>query len=130
MAPHPSKKFRSADQFPNDDYKNPNYTLHEVRDALPSHHLLKIESFSSLVKASVENYSSEFTAGGYNWKFSVYPSGDKSIEGKDHISLYLEIVETSSLPTGWEVNAIFNLFLFDQIRDKFISFEGIFFLIF
>ncbi|KAF4400438.1 hypothetical protein G4B88_023231 [Cannabis sativa] len=33
-------------------------------------------------------------------------------------------VETSSLPTGWEVNAIFNLFLFDQIRDKFISFEG------
>ncbi|KAF4366719.1 hypothetical protein F8388_020081 [Cannabis sativa] len=57
-------------------------------------------------------------------KFSVYPSGDKSIEGKDHISLYLEIVETSSLPTGWEVNAIFNLFLFDQIRDKFISFEG------
>ncbi|PON32846.1 E3 ubiquitin-protein ligase SIN-like [Parasponia andersonii] len=93
------------------------------RDALPSHHLLKIDSFSSLSKASVEKYRSEFKAGGYKWNFLLYPDGDKTKEGQDHISLYLEMVDTTSFSAGWEVYAIFNLFIFDQIRDKYVGFQ-------
>ncbi|EXB29483.1 Ubiquitin carboxyl-terminal hydrolase 12 [Morus notabilis] len=92
-----------------------------ARDAVPSHHLLKIESFSSLSKAPIEKYVSEFEAGGYKWNLSIYPNGDKNKDGQDHISMYLEMVETSSLPAGWEVNAIFNFFVFDQLRDKYVG---------
>ncbi|PON90911.1 E3 ubiquitin-protein ligase SIN-like [Trema orientale] len=91
------------------------------RDALPSHHLLKINPFSTLSKAPMEKFSSEFEAGGYKWNFSIYPTGDKTKDGHDHISVYLEIVETSTLPAGWEVNAMFNFFVFDQIRDKYVG---------
>nr|POE45250.1 hypothetical protein CFP56_43012 [Quercus suber] len=38
-----------------------------------------------------------------------------------HISLYLEITETGELPLGWEVNASFKLFVFDQIRDEYLT---------
>ena len=37
------------------------------RDALPSHHLLKIKPFSTLLKAPIDKFSSEFEAGGYKW---------------------------------------------------------------
>uniref|UniRef100_A0A803PE07 MATH domain-containing protein n=2 Tax=Cannabis sativa TaxID=3483 RepID=A0A803PE07_CANSA len=93
----------------------------DERDALPSHHLLKIKSFSKLSKLPIEKFSNDFEAGGYKWNFSIYPTGDKSKDGEDHISVYLEIAETSTLPTGWEVNAIFNFFVFDQIRDKYVG---------
>ncbi|XP_030968835.1 ubiquitin carboxyl-terminal hydrolase 13-like [Quercus lobata] len=51
-------------------------------------------------------------------RLSLYPKGiEKSRNG--HISLYLAITETGELPLGWEVNASFKLFVFDQIRDEF-----------
>ncbi|XP_062099876.1 ubiquitin C-terminal hydrolase 13-like isoform X2 [Humulus lupulus] len=93
----------------------------DERDAMPSHHLLKIKSFSTLSKLPIEKFSNDFEAGGYKWNFSIYPNGDKSKDGEDYISVYLEIVETSILPAGWEVNAIFNFFLFNQIRDKYVG---------
>ena len=43
------------------------------RDAVPSHHLLKVKSFSSLSKAPIEKYCSEFEAGGYKWCVSFDP---------------------------------------------------------
>ncbi|XP_024022016.1 uncharacterized protein LOC112091783 isoform X2 [Morus notabilis] len=91
------------------------------RDAVPSHHLLKFENFSLLSKASIEKYSSEFEAGGYKWNLCIYPTGDKNKDGEGHISIYLEMLDTSSLHAGWEVNAIFNFFVFDQLRDKYVS---------
>ncbi|XP_060970290.1 uncharacterized protein LOC133037300 [Cannabis sativa] len=94
--------------------------LHE-RDALPSHNLLKVKSFSTLAKSSIEKLSNDFEAGGYKWNFCIYPNGDKSKDGEDYISVYLEILETITLPAGWEVNAIFNFFLFDHIRDKYVG---------
>ncbi|XP_024027939.1 uncharacterized protein LOC21402699 [Morus notabilis] len=96
-------------------------TFHR-RDAIPSHYLLKIESFSSLSKlASVDNYRSEFEAGGYKWEVSIYPTGDKKNGGQDHISVFLRLLNTNSLPVGWEVNAIFTFFVFDQIRNEYVS---------
>ncbi|KAA8543126.1 hypothetical protein F0562_021379 [Nyssa sinensis] len=95
------------------------------RDAPPTHFLFKIESFSSLSKASIERYSSEkFDAGDYKWKLSIYPNGNKKENGQDHISMYLALVDTTSLPASWEVHAIFNFFVFDQVHDKYFSLKG------
>ncbi|KDO40760.1 hypothetical protein CISIN_1g020276mg [Citrus sinensis] len=87
----------------------------------PAHFLLKIEAFSSLVENDVENYKSlEFDAGGYKWKLVVYPNGNKNENVKDHISVYLAMVGTSSLGLGWEVYVIFRLFVLDQKKDEFL----------
>ena len=55
---------------------------------------------------------------------SIYPNGDKSKDGEDYISVYLKISETITLPAGWEVNAIFNFFIFNHIRDKYLGTQG------
>ncbi|KAH9687473.1 TRAF-like family protein [Citrus sinensis] len=77
-----------------------------ISNVPPAHFLLKIETFSSLVENNVENCESlEFDAGGYKWY---------------HISLYLAMVDTSSLGLGWEVYVIFRLFVLDQNKDEFL----------
>uniref|UniRef100_A0A2N9EPW8 MATH domain-containing protein n=1 Tax=Fagus sylvatica TaxID=28930 RepID=A0A2N9EPW8_FAGSY len=45
------------------------------------------------------------------------------MNGSGHISLYIEMVETENLPLGWEVYVSFKLFLFDHIRDKYLTIE-------
>ncbi|KAK7844191.1 ubiquitin carboxyl-terminal hydrolase 12 [Quercus suber] len=45
------------------------------------------------------------------------------MNGTDHISLYLSIVDTEKYCLGWEVYATFKLFVFDQIRDKFLTIQ-------
>ncbi|XP_062099862.1 uncharacterized protein LOC133805714 [Humulus lupulus] len=97
----------------------PTPTLHR-RNVVPSHFLLKIESFASFSKASVTKYRSEFEAGGYKWEISIFPNGDKKNGGEDHISVFLRLIHTN-LPIGWEVHAIFTFFLFDQIRDQYVT---------
>ncbi|KHG08693.1 Ubiquitin carboxyl-terminal hydrolase 12 -like protein [Gossypium arboreum] len=39
----------------------------------------------------------------------------------DHISLYLKVADTTSLPFGWEVNAQFSFLELDQLRDKYLT---------
>ncbi|KAK9209303.1 hypothetical protein WN944_001668 [Citrus x changshan-huyou] len=96
------------------------------RNAAPSHYLFKIESFSLLSKASVEQLILDnFEAGGYKWKLSIHLTGNKSVNVTDHISIYLELAETSSLPTGWEVNAIINFFIFNQVQDKYFGLQDV-----
>ncbi|KAG6764969.1 hypothetical protein POTOM_028983 [Populus tomentosa] len=98
-----------------------------VSDAPPIHYMVKIESFSSLGKNAVETYESGFfEAGGYRWKLVLYPNGNKSNNVKDSISLYLAMVDASSLPRGWEVNVIFRLFLLDQNKDSYLVIQGMF----
>ncbi|KAL5757703.1 hypothetical protein ACOSP7_020314 [Xanthoceras sorbifolium] len=92
------------------------------RNARPSNYLFKIESFSLLSKSSVEEFcSDDFEAGDYKWQLHVYPTGDKSRNVKDNISIYLELVDTESLPTGWEVNVISNFFIFNHLQNKYFS---------
>ncbi|KAL5556064.1 hypothetical protein UlMin_038300 [Ulmus minor] len=101
----------------------PHQTFHE-RDDLPSHFLLKIVSFSVLSKASITKCcSSEFEAGGYKWILSIYPTGDENKDAQDHISMYLELADTTKLGTCWDINSIFNFFIYDQVRDKYVSHE-------
>ncbi|KAJ0034576.1 hypothetical protein Pint_24233 [Pistacia integerrima] len=90
-------------------------------DAPPTHYTVKMQSFSLLLKNAVEKYESgEFEAGGYKWKLVLYPSGNKSKNVKEHISLCLVIADASALCRGWEVYAVVRLFLLDQKKDKYL----------
>ncbi|XP_075111187.1 MATH domain and coiled-coil domain-containing protein At2g01790-like [Nicotiana tabacum] len=93
----------------------------EIRDASPSHYLMKFESFYKLSENDIDMYeSNEFEAWGYKWKLIIYPKGDDNIEGNDYISVYLAIANDSSLPAGWEANAVFSFFLFNQLCDNYL----------
>ncbi|KAJ1418701.1 TRAF-like [Sesbania bispinosa] len=92
-----------------------------IVDAPPAHYIVRIESFSLLAKNSIERYESgKFDAGGYKWKLVLYPSGNKSKNVKDYISLYLALDEPSSLHPGWEIYVNFRFFLFDQNNDNYL----------
>ncbi|XP_042503407.1 uncharacterized protein LOC122080665 [Macadamia integrifolia] len=101
---------------------NHNRIMRSFRDAPPTHYTFKIQTFSAFSKNSIDKHESlEFEAGGYQWKLALHPNGNKSKEEKDHISLYLVIAQTSSLPSAWEINVIFRLFVFDHIQDKYLT---------
>ncbi|KAK4839146.1 hypothetical protein QYF36_019529 [Acer negundo] len=94
----------------------------EGRNALPIHYLFKIEYFSLLSKSSIVEFCSDvFEAGGYKWKLWIYPTGDNSITGNDHVSVNLELLERSSLPSGWEVDVIANFFMYNHLQNKYFS---------
>ncbi|KAM3759523.1 hypothetical protein ACB098_01G126600 [Castanea mollissima] len=83
-----------------------------------------IKSFSLLAKYSMERYETgEFEYGGYKWKLVIYPNGNKDKNVTEHISLYLAIEAADLRPPGWEVHAIFRFFLYDQIRDNYLTIE-------
>ncbi|KAB1200361.1 Ubiquitin carboxyl-terminal hydrolase 12 [Morella rubra] len=68
--------------------------------------------------------SDVFECGGYKWYEIVFlPQWRKDCNGKGSISLYLVISETDSLPLGWEVNAVFRLFVLDQIRGEYLTLQ-------
>ncbi|PIA57550.1 hypothetical protein AQUCO_00600333v1 [Aquilegia coerulea] len=93
-----------------------------MRDAPPSHFRFRIESFSSLLNSSLKKFEScEFTAGDYKWKLVLYPNGNKERDGKDHLSLYLVLVDKNCLKLNKEILVTFSLFTFDHIRDKYLS---------
>ncbi|KAI3459822.1 hypothetical protein Pfo_016485 [Paulownia fortunei] len=107
--------------LPSDDEE---FTM-ETRDASPAHFLIKIESFSLLSEYGIQKYESrEFVAGDYKWRLIIYPDGQESENDDKHISVYLAMAGTSSLPVDWEVNAIFSFFLLNQISDKYLCFRG------
>ncbi|XP_031391066.1 uncharacterized protein LOC116203472 [Punica granatum] len=92
-----------------------------ISDAPPAHYLVKIQSFSQLAKNGVDKYESDiFLAGGYEWKLILHPNGNKTKNVKDHVSVYLSMAETSSLPSSWEVYAVIRLFLLDQNKDNYL----------
>ncbi|XP_022760771.1 MATH domain and coiled-coil domain-containing protein At3g58370-like [Durio zibethinus] len=93
-----------------------------ISEESPSHYILKIQSFSLLIKNGIEKYESgEFEAGGYKWKLLLYPNGNKSKNVKEHLSLYLLLADVSSLIRhSREVHAIFRFFLLDQSKDKYL----------
>ena len=64
----------------------------------------------------------------YNAKYRklvVYPNGNKNKNAKEHISIYLALSKENSLQTGWEVSAVFRLFLLDQNKQHYIVLQGI-----
>ncbi|XP_042504364.1 uncharacterized protein LOC122081331 isoform X4 [Macadamia integrifolia] len=97
-----------------------------TRDEQPTHYTFKITQFSLFSEQSEERcYSQAFQAGGYIWKLVLYPNGNDKGKGH-HLSLYLQIGYSVLLPLGWEVQAVFRLFAFDQIRGRYLMLEEVF----
>ncbi|KAL8238346.1 hypothetical protein R6Q59_019427 [Mikania micrantha] len=91
----------------------------------PAHYKLKIESFSLLSEAGIENYESDvFEAGGYKWKLEVYPNGNERELAGDHISVYLVICDTQHLQKEWEVHVYFKILIYDHIRHNYLTIQG------
>lgn len=59
----------------------------------------------------------------------LYVTGNKDDGGNNHVSLYVRIEDTESLPTGWEVNVDLKLFVFNARRGKYLTVTGMCFLI-
>nr|XP_017240759.1 PREDICTED: uncharacterized protein LOC108213474 isoform X2 [Daucus carota subsp. sativus] len=96
----------------------------ETRDRPPSHYVLKLESFSLFSANGVDHIeSNSFQVGDHKWKIKLFPKGNNEGKG-DHVSLYLLLDSTSSLPVGKGVNAILKFFLLDQIRGDYLVVQG------
>ncbi|XP_058191576.1 uncharacterized protein LOC131308639 [Rhododendron vialii] len=96
--------------------------VRSLRDLPPADYTLKLSSFSLFLNDLIGNYESGvFEAGGYKWKLCIYPNGNKKMNVEGHVSCYLAIADTETLPPGWEVNVNFKLFAFDQIRNKYLA---------
>ncbi|EYU25545.1 hypothetical protein MIMGU_mgv1a024587mg [Erythranthe guttata] len=100
---------------------NDEVTTLNTREAPPSHFMIKIESFFVLEKYGIKKYETkEFVAGDYKWRLIFKFNGKDS----DYISVNLAMADTTSLPTNWEVNALFSVFLFNQISGNYLSSTG------
>ncbi|KAL5060529.1 hypothetical protein RYX36_032133, partial [Vicia faba] len=96
------------------------------RKAPPSHYTFKMQSFSLLSKASIEKcVSEEFEAGGYKWSLSIYPTGNTKGNGQGHVSIYLMLINTTSLPNDWEVNAIINFSAYNFKDNEYVTTQAL-----
>nr|XP_017241145.1 PREDICTED: uncharacterized protein LOC108213866 isoform X2 [Daucus carota subsp. sativus] len=100
------------------------WVFKETRDRPPSHYVLKLESFSLFSANGVDHIkSNSFQVGDHKWKIKLFPKGNN--EGKDdHVSVYLLLDSTSTLPVGKGVKAFFKFFLLDQIRGNYLVVQG------
>ncbi|XP_048137622.1 MATH domain and coiled-coil domain-containing protein At3g58270-like isoform X3 [Rhodamnia argentea] len=71
----------------------------------------KIRNFSE--QDGTKLYSEAFTASGCKWRILVFPKGNNT----DHLSLYLDVPDSASLPSGWTRNARFSLSVIDQTNS-------------
>ncbi|CAA7060682.1 unnamed protein product [Microthlaspi erraticum] len=69
-----------------------------------------IKNFSSLPPAQI--YSDQFELGGCKWSLAVYPKGNLVA---NYLSLFLEIVDFQSLPSGWKRNVKVGLTIVRQV---------------
>ncbi|KAL1546117.1 CSN-associated deubiquitinating enzyme Ubp12, variant 4 [Salvia divinorum] len=73
----------------------------------------KIENFSKVNMK--KQYSEVFLVGGYKWRILTFPKGNNV----DHLSMYLDVADSSALPYGWSRYAQFSLSVINQIHSKF-----------
>uniref|UniRef100_A0A251TS21 Putative TRAF-like protein n=1 Tax=Helianthus annuus TaxID=4232 RepID=A0A251TS21_HELAN len=79
----------------------------------------KIENFSKLTRKKL--YSHIFFVGGYKCRVLMYPKGNNT----DHLSMYLDVADSTTSPHGWSRNALFSLAVVNQIHSEFsLSKEG------
>ncbi|PRQ39582.1 putative ubiquitinyl hydrolase 1 [Rosa chinensis] len=90
----------------------------------PKHFSMKVESFSLLQKTMDRYESKEFEAGGYKWKLVLFPNGNRARNGKDHISLYLEMAGLEAIKATLHVLVDFKFFLLNQYKKNYLVLEG------
>ncbi|KAL6954485.1 CSN-associated deubiquitinating enzyme Ubp12 [Sarracenia purpurea var. burkii] len=72
-----------------------------------------VENFSRLNTKKL--YSEIFYVGGYKWRVLIFPKGNNV----DHLSMYLDVADSATLPYGWSRYAQFSLVVINQINNKF-----------
>ncbi|XP_076909747.1 ubiquitin C-terminal hydrolase 12-like [Bidens hawaiensis] len=72
-----------------------------------------IENFSRL--SGKKLYSDAFFVGGYKWRVLIFPKGNNV----DHLSMYLDVADSTTLPYGWSRYAQFSLAVVNQVHSKF-----------
>ncbi|KAK9283434.1 hypothetical protein L1049_011676 [Liquidambar formosana] len=72
-----------------------------------------IENFTRLNAKKL--YSDVFYVGGYKWRVLIFPKGNNV----DHLSMYLDVADSATLPYGWSRYAQFSLAVINQIHNKF-----------
>ncbi|XP_044462355.1 ubiquitin C-terminal hydrolase 12-like isoform X2 [Mangifera indica] len=72
-----------------------------------------IENFSRLNTKRL--YSEVFYVGGYKWRILIFPKGNNV----EHLSMYLDVADATTLPYGWSRYAQFSLAVVNQIHSKY-----------
>ncbi|TKY53552.1 Ubiquitin carboxyl-terminal hydrolase 12 [Spatholobus suberectus] len=60
-------------------------------------------------------YSDIFCVGGYKWRILIFPKGNSV----DHLSMYVDVVDSATLPYGWSRYAQFSLTVVNQIHSRY-----------
>ncbi|XP_020690617.1 ubiquitin carboxyl-terminal hydrolase 12 [Dendrobium catenatum] len=87
--------------------------IQQVEDPPSSRFLWTIENFSRL--NFKKHYSDVFIVGGYKWRVLIFPKGNNV----EHLSMYLDVADSASLPYGWSRHAQFGLAVINQMHGKF-----------
>ncbi|KAL0912228.1 hypothetical protein M5K25_018190 [Dendrobium thyrsiflorum] len=77
--------------------------IQQVEDPPSSRFIWTIENFSRL--NFKKHYSDVFIVGGYKWRVLIFPKGNNV----EHLSMYLDVADSASLPYGWSRSAQFGL---------------------
>ncbi|XP_040371498.1 uncharacterized protein LOC112184860 isoform X2 [Rosa chinensis] len=68
-----------------------------------------------------KHYSDGFVVGDFKWRIVVYPKGSN---GRQYLSMYLNVADASKLPSGWRRYAEFSLTVVNQFNsDKSIRID-------
>ncbi|KAL7252611.1 hypothetical protein ACSBR1_007224 [Camellia fascicularis] len=90
----------------------PSQTATTVNDCTTTRFTWKIEKISRL--NTKKHYSEIFTIEGYKWRVLVFPKGNNV----EHLSIYLAVADSKSLPHQWSKFAQFSIGVINQIHDK------------
>ncbi|CAI5494319.1 unnamed protein product, partial [Closterium sp. Naga37s-1] len=74
----------------------------------------EIDKFSSLAQDKMFSKPA-FLAGGYNWRVLLFPRGNTK---SGQLSLYLDVADAASLPSGWNKSAHFVLCVINHYDRK------------
>ncbi|KAJ0981726.1 hypothetical protein J5N97_009981 [Dioscorea zingiberensis] len=85
----------------------------QVEDPPTSRFTWTIENFSRLNLK--KHYSEVFFVGGYKWRVLIFPKGNNV----DHLSMYLDVADSATLPYGWSRYAQFSLSVVNQMHNKY-----------
>ncbi|CAA0841356.1 Ubiquitin carboxyl-terminal hydrolase 13 [Striga hermonthica] len=73
----------------------------------------RIENFSRLNTKKL--YSEIFELCEYKWRILIFPKGNNV----EHLSMYLDVADSASLPNGWSRYAHFSLAVVNQVQVKY-----------
>ncbi|KAG6484795.1 hypothetical protein ZIOFF_053320 [Zingiber officinale] len=86
---------------------------HQLEDPPTFKYRWSIENFSR--SNTKKLYSDIFFVGGYKWRVLIFPKGNNV----DHLSIYLDVADSATLPYGWNRYAQFALAVVNQIHGKY-----------